>query len=99
MARTSAELALIERAKAYKTQFNYQSWTQDAHVAFLSQEIKGALDLDGPDAKKVYDLVSMIGLGGNASQFSQACEFRVPKAEKAKGNPALDALFAPKAQA
>ena len=90
--RSASELALIERAQAHKAEFGYPDWGKDEHNCFLGMELRRELGLDGAKAKIAFDLISMLGLGGNLSQFAQACGFREKK-DEAKQSKALQALF------
>ena len=88
--RSAAESALIQRAQAFKEARKIQRWGQAAHALFIASEAKRA-GASAECAKALWQELSLLGLGGNASQFAQACGWREASAISASAD--LDEIF------
>ena len=95
-ARSAAEAALIARAEAFKEARKISRWGQAAHALFIASEAKRA-GASAEQAKLLWEQLSLIGLGGNASQFAQACGWR--EASAASASAELDDIFKSDSQA
>ena len=77
---TEAEKALQLKAEAFKAAHKIVDWGQKEHAIFIT---KVAVDcgLEAAKAPAFHAQVSLLGLGGNCSQFAQSVGFRVEKTE------------------
>jgi hypothetical protein len=76
------EESIIKRAKEFIAKHKISKWGKDAHCWFLITEIKRfakeawQVDMTKEQGQELFKLLSVKGLGGNASQMRQALGFK-----------------------
>lgn len=92
MPKSADQIKADAVAFAAKANLANRAWPQEAHVAFLAKSIANEFGIAKPeDRLALIALLSIHGLGGNASQFRQ---WVFPEPEKAKATSAAANRYA-----